>query len=208
MKSLPIALDKLLSNPSYERVDGKLMKAADDGTRIILELPGKKLRTLLGPFADTEWAPLVDKMIVAFVKEGEVTRAYDAKLLPRDRKGPATTSGATTAPKRATTARKAEVAHAPKVKWKKYAEGRMIGEPVKITNMERGFDLEADLIMRVVEHLGLSYLPVTKSISYMDFRKFFHYICEPAFKAFLSGSGALPPAPQPTAPAPQDDDEA
>lgn len=181
MKSLPIALDRMLANPTYERVEGKLLKVSDDKMRIILELKGKKLRTLLGPFAETDWELLGNKLVVAFAKAGEATRVFDAKKLPREERAAA--AGA----KKAVTKRaapKTERVHAPKVKWTKFAEGRMVGEPVKIGHIERGFDLDADLVLRTLQHLEITPGEVTNVISYADFRKFFHFICEPGFKDF------------------------
>lgn len=178
MKSLPIALDRMLANPSYERVEGKLLKVSDDKSRIILELKGKKLRTLLGPFSETDWGVLTDKLVIAFVKAGEEIRVFDAKQIPKDQQAAAKPGKATT--KRA--APKGE--HTPKVKWMKFAESRMVGEPLKLTLIERGFGLDMSLIMRTLLHLDIKPGEVTKVISYADFRKFFHFICDPAFKEF------------------------
>jgi hypothetical protein len=208
MKSLPIALDRLLANPSYERVEGKLLKVSEDGSRAILELKGKKLRTLMGPLADADWAAMVEKAVIAFLKAGEPTRVFEAKLIPRELKARAATpAGAATAARRSTAAKKTESVSSVPVKWKKYAEARMIGEPVKLTNMEKGFELSLEMIHQIIEHIGIAYLPITKSVSYLDFRKFFHFVCEPGFRAFLNGNAPMPPAPKPAPPVVDEDDQ-
>jgi hypothetical protein len=185
MKSLPIALDRMLANPSYERIEGKLIKVVPDNSRVILELKGKKFRTLMAPFGEATYIGLQDKAIVAFVKAGDTTQIFDAKLIPREHKAVAASPSGSLTKKRA--APKADTGYGPRAKWKKFAEGRMVGEPVKLTNMERGFGFEPDFVLSILTHLEIPVGSVTKSIAYADFRKVFHFICEPGFKAFQGG---------------------
>ncbi len=204
MKSLPIALDRLLSNPSYQRIDGKLIKVADDRSRIIIEFKNKKLQTLMGPFADGHLPGLMEKNVIAFVKAGEVTQIFDSKLLPKDQKASSARAGGADGPARRASKPKAEATSTTPVKWKKYAEGRMIGEPVKFISMERGFGLEMEMIEQIIAHLGIVYAPVTRTLPYLEFRKFFHFICDPSFKAFKNGTlPKVAPAPAPV----MDDDD-
>ncbi|MFM2375645.1 MAG: hypothetical protein RLZZ165_742 [Bacteroidota bacterium] len=182
MKSLPIALDRLLLNPSYERIEGKLLKVAEDASRIILELKDKKLKTLLGPFPVTDWASLENRTVIAFLKAGEQTRVYDCKAIP---KADRASSSAAPAPKRASLKSRSEPKDfSPKAKWKKFAEGRMIGKPVKLTSMEKGFGLDIPLLESICRHLEIPVGQNTGVVAYLDFRRIFHFISSPEFKAF------------------------
>lgn len=181
MKALPIQLDRLLSNPSFEQVRGKLLLVSDDRSRIIIEFKGKKVKTLFGPFPEVDWQALLNREVVAFVKPEEITQIYDLKTLPREAKasvvkpaGPERTKSVTASPSR----------NAPVVKWGKYAEARPVGEAVKLVSMERGFGLEAKFLDQIFRHLGLALDPETRALPYLDFRKVYKFLISPEYKTF------------------------
>lgn len=178
MKPLPFTLNRLLSDPAYQQISGKLLKIFDDKSRIIVELKDKKVKSLFGPFPDVELSKLFEKAIVAFVREGEATRIFDAKQIPKERSAGGTASDGSTAEP------KAKTASGPRVKWKKYAEGLMIGEAVKLSGMQRGFGLEEEFIREILVHLQIGDALAAKDIAYLDFRKVFHFLNSPGFKPF------------------------
>lgn len=88
MKSLSLTVDRLLSNPSFIQVRGKLLLASEDKMRIILELKTKKHVSLFGPFEDVDLAALVNKDVIAFTKEGEPTKVFNTLAIPKQARKP------------------------------------------------------------------------------------------------------------------------
>jgi hypothetical protein len=186
MKAVSLLLDRLLANPSIEQVRGKLTLVTDDRSKIILELKTKQIKTVFGPFGEMDLKALVKKEVIVFVRPGEESWVFDVKVLPREKNAaPRASSGST----RTSSSRepKADLTKkGPLVKWKKFAEARMIGEPVKLTSMVKGFDIELPFLEAMLKHIEVVSGQNTKVISYLDFRKVFLFMCSPQYRVFES----------------------
>lgn len=182
MKAVSLVLDRLIANPSIEQVRGKLTLVTEDRSKIILELKSKQIKTVFGPFGDTDLNALVKKEVIVFVRPGEEAYVFDVKYMPREKnaapKSPSTRASSTREPKQDLTKK------GPLVKWKKFAEARMIGEPVKLTSMVKGFDIEMPFLEAMLKHIEVVSGQNTKVISYLDFRKVFHFMSSPAYRVF------------------------
>ncbi|HEX2899289.1 MAG TPA: hypothetical protein VHS96_06185 [Bacteroidia bacterium] len=181
MKPVSLQIDRLLSNPSFEQVRGKLILVTDDRGKIIMELKSKTMKTIFGPFSDTDWASLEKKEVIAFVKAGEETKVFEAKLVPRERNSTAASSPRSSSPRAAKTDAPRK---GPLLKWTKFAEGRMVGEPVKLSSMQKGFDLPMEFIEAMLKHLEITSGQNTKVVAYLDFRKVYHFMVGPTYRAF------------------------
>jgi hypothetical protein len=182
MKAVSLLLDRLLANPSIEQVRGKLTLVTDDRSKIILELKSKQIKTVFGPFGDMDLKALVKKEVIVFVRPGEESWVFDVKHLPREKnaapKSPSTRGAISREPKADLTKK------GPLVKWKKFAEARMIGEPVKLTSMVKGFDIELPFLEAMLKHIEVVSGQNTKVISYLDFRKVFLFMSSPEYRVF------------------------
>jgi len=182
MKAVSLLLDRLLANPSIEQVRGKLTLVTDDRSKIILELKSKQIKTVFGPFGDMDLKALVKKEVIVFVRPGEESWVFDVKHLPREKnaapKSPSTRGANSREPKADLTKK------GPLVKWKKFAEARMIGEPVKLTSMVKGFDIELPFLEAMLKHIEVVSGQNTKVISYLDFRKVFLFMSSPEYRVF------------------------